>query len=77
MAALCKVCDDLDIIERELETPVINQALKGRAVQHKEVDLQVLVKPARRETEVLVYPGDGSWYSQNRVLLVQAKGLGS
>jgi hypothetical protein len=67
MAAFCKVCDDIDDIVKKIETPIINRALEGRAVRQKEIALQVLAKPAWRQTEVLVYPGNGLWYAQSRI----------
>ena len=67
MAALCKVCDDVDSIVKDLETPVINPTLKDRKVKQKEISLQAPAKPAWRETEVLVYPGNGFWYTQGRI----------
>jgi len=67
MAALCKVGGDIDAIVRKLETPIINPALEGRGLKQKEVGLQVLAKPAWRETEVLIYPGNGFWYAQSRI----------
>jgi hypothetical protein len=43
---------------REIETPEINLELNGRTVGREEPDLQVLAKPAVRETEILVYSGE-------------------
>jgi hypothetical protein len=67
MAALDKVGSDIDAILKKLETPVINTKLRSRPVKRKETDLQILAKPAWRETEVLIYPGNGFWYSQGRI----------
>jgi hypothetical protein len=67
MEALCKVCGEIDKIIKKFETPAINSGLNGRPVQRKEANLRVLAKPALRETEVLVHPGDGHWYTQSRV----------
>jgi hypothetical protein len=67
MEALCKVCDEIDTILRKIETPTINSTLKNRPVRQKEPALQVLAKPAPRETEVLVYAGNAYWYTQSRI----------
>lgn len=66
-AALCDVCDEIDAILRSQETPIINPALKNRLVQREEPKLEVLAKPAWRETEVLVQPSNGYWYTQARI----------
>jgi hypothetical protein len=66
MTAFCTVCGEIDTIIKNLETPVINPKLKGRIVKREERKLQVLAQPAFRETEVLVYSGDG-WHTQSRV----------
>ena len=66
MTAFCKVCGKIDALVKEIETPVINPELNGRSVKPVERKLQVLAKPAVRETEVLIYAG-GDWYTQGRV----------
>jgi hypothetical protein len=66
MEVLCKVCGQVDGIVKKIETPVINRELTGRIVQRVEPALQVLAEPATRETEVLVYSGDG-WHTQIRI----------
>lgn len=66
MTAFCKVCNELDVIVKSRETPSINVKLSGRIVKQQERKLQVLDKPAFRETEVLVYSGDG-WHTQSRI----------
>jgi hypothetical protein len=66
MEAFCKVCGQIDAIVKETETPVINRKLSGRSFQRVEPALQVLAEPAKRETEVLVYSGDG-WHTQIRI----------
>jgi len=57
----------LDEVVRKFETPKINKALAGRSLQREEKKLQVLESPALRETEVLVFSGDGKWYTQHKV----------
>ncbi|MGH7982119.1 MAG: hypothetical protein ACREFF_03110 [Candidatus Udaeobacter sp.] len=66
MTAFCTVCGGIDTIIKKHETPVINPKLKGRIVKREERKLRVLAQPAFRETEVLVYSGDG-WHTQCRV----------
>jgi hypothetical protein len=66
MTAFCKVCGEIDVIIKKMEMPVINPKLNSRTVKREERKLQVLGKPAMRETEVLVYSGDG-WHTQSRV----------
>ena len=66
ITAFCTVCGEIDAIIKKIETPVINPRLNGRTVKREERKLQVLAKPAMRETEVLVYSGDG-WHTQSRV----------
>jgi hypothetical protein len=66
MEAFCSVCDQIDKIVREIETPVINSGLKGKILQREQPNLQVLAKPATRDTEVLIFSGDG-WHTQQRI----------
>jgi hypothetical protein len=66
MEAFCTVCGEIDKIIRKIETPVINSQLHGRVLQPIEEELQVLAKPAWRDTEILVYSADG-WYAQTRI----------
>jgi len=66
MTAFCTVCGEIDAIIKKIETPVINPRLNGRPVKREELKLRVLAKPAMRETEVLVYSGDG-WHTQSRI----------
>lgn len=66
MEAFCNVCGDLDEIVKRFETPVINSGLNHSTLARVQKDLKVLAKPAYRETEVLIYSGDG-WHTQSRV----------
>jgi hypothetical protein len=66
MDAFCKVCGDVDAIVKEFETPVINADLNNRSLVRVQKNLTVLAAPAYRETEVLIYSGDG-WHTQSRV----------
>jgi TIR domain len=64
--AFCDVCGEVDSMLKDIERPAINSKLNGQTVKREEPELQVLEKPAVRETEVLVYSGDG-WHTQCRV----------
>ena len=66
MEVFCKVCGDIDAIVKKFENPVINSDLNNRSLARVQKNLTVLEKPAYRETEVLIYSGDG-WHTQSRV----------
>lgn len=66
-SALKQLCADIDDVVRVHETPKINKALENRAFKRDEKKLHVLSAPALRETEILVYSGDGNWYTQGKV----------
>ncbi|HEY5705275.1 MAG TPA: toll/interleukin-1 receptor domain-containing protein [Terrimicrobiaceae bacterium] len=66
-AAFCELCQRIDQVVKEAETPIINRTLNGRRLQRVQRKLQVLAKPAKRETEVLLYCGDNKWYTQSRI----------
>lgn len=63
---MLKGCDMIDGFLKELERPVINQAVIGKAFP-KIANLQLLAKPARRRVEVLVYSADKKWWRQSAV----------
>jgi TIR domain len=67
MIAFCTVCGEIDSLIKARETPIINRALDGQSFGREARKLQVLAQPAWRETDVLVYSGDGSWYAQSRI----------
>ena len=66
-AAFCNVCEEIDLTIKKRETPNINPALKARQVKRVEPNLQVLATPAWRETEVVIQPSNGYWYTQARI----------
>ena len=66
MEAFCKVCGELDGIVKKFETPVINADLNNKRLARVQKNLKVLAKPAYRETEVLLFSGDG-WHRQSRI----------
>lgn len=66
MEAFCTVCAQVDKIVREIETPIINSKLNGQTLQREQPNLEVLAKPAQRDTEVMIFSGD-AWYAQTRI----------
>jgi hypothetical protein len=64
---LCTLCERIDEIVLEAETPKIDLTLKGRSLERVQRDLQILAEPAKTETEVLLYSGNGKWYIQSRI----------
>jgi TIR domain len=64
---LCTLCERIDEIVLAAETPKINLALNGRSLERVQRNLQVLAEPAKTETEVLLYSGNGKWYTQSRI----------
>ncbi len=66
MEAFCSVCDRIDKIVKKKETPIINSHLNGQALQREQPNLQVLAKPAIRDTEVMIFSG-GNWHTQHRI----------
>jgi hypothetical protein len=65
-SALMQVCDRLDLIVKEMEHPIINSFLDGAKLERVQKNLEVLAKPAYRETYVLLYAGN-KWYTQGRI----------
>jgi len=65
-SALLTLCDRIDEIIRKAETPVINDKLRNQKLDRVQPKLQVLAKPAFRETEILIFAG-GKWHPQGRV----------
>lgn len=65
--ALCQLCKRIDDLVKVAEKPVINKELEGKKLQREQRSLQVLSKPAKRETELLLFCGDGKWHTQSRV----------
>jgi hypothetical protein len=53
-----------DMISEFLECPVINSELNKRSFPRVAEDVQLLIKPARRNVEVLVFAPNGKWYRQ-------------
>ena len=66
-AALLQLVQSIDDLIKVAERPVINKGLKGKKLEREQRSLQVLAKPAKRETEVLLFCGDGKWHTQSRV----------
>jgi hypothetical protein len=58
--AMLKGCDMIDEFLRDLERPLIDNAVVGKSFP-KTGNLQLLAKPARRRVEVLVYAGQKWW----------------
>ena len=59
-------CEMIDEFLKELERPVINQAVIGK-LYPKIADIPLLAKPARRRVEVLVYSEDKKWWRQSPI----------
>jgi TIR domain len=66
-SVLRELCDRINEAARRAETPTINKALSSRKLKRFNANLQVLARPAKRETEVLVYSGDKRWHTQSRI----------
>src|SRR5262249_32780912 len=61
---MLKGCEMIDEFLKDLERPVINKAVIGKA--YPEIaDIPLLAKPARRRIEVLVYAADRKWWRQS------------
>lgn len=56
-------CDMIDEFLKRLEQPHINRALDGKSFP-TETQVPLLLEPARRIVEVLVYAHDGKWWRQ-------------
>jgi hypothetical protein len=65
LKAFCKVCGDLDVTVKKVETPALHNKRPAASAEN----LKVLVKPVYRETEILSYLGNG-WHRQSRVTKV-------
>jgi hypothetical protein len=65
-SAMMQMCDRLDAIVKETERPIINKALNHAKLDRVQKSLEVLAKPAFRDTHVLLYAGN-KWYTQGKV----------
>ncbi|MBP1687668.1 MAG: small GTP-binding protein [Deltaproteobacteria bacterium] len=57
-------CEMIDDFLKDLERPLINKAVAGRAFP-KIANIPLLARPARRRVEVLVYAADRRWWRQS------------
>jgi hypothetical protein len=60
-------CGMIDDFLKKLEQPAIDQDVKGKKLKKWTEKFPLLAKPARRETEVLLYSQDKKWWRQSPV----------
>jgi hypothetical protein len=65
--AMLQGCGMIDDFLKDLERPIINPTVVGKSFPKIAENIPLLMRPARRRVEVLVYSNDKKWWRQSGV----------